>query len=293
MYFKKVILLVTSIFFSSCSQTTGSDNGSYNDSSNNNQDTGAPVFSDTLSFENTDEGICETGCSYVQPSYPIIAEDGGSGDITTYGSTTNPMPSDGGACNYGKTSVYYYAASNVNIESNDDNGHWQDGRICGQCVKVGTKTETGWKVTVVRITDKCPDEFCGMDLGGAPAKEVMGDNVGRYDGQWEFVSCKEYEKYVSDGPPAISVKGGSNEFWSLVHIRNPNAAVLKIDWKTDSSSGTMPWATEAENFFKVPLEILQLSSVVHLTIFYNDDTQHEIDIVGNQLAMELALYPLE
>ena len=30
------------------------------------------------------------------------------------------------------------------------------------------------RTTAVRIVDKCPDDHCGIDLGGAPAAVIMG-----------------------------------------------------------------------------------------------------------------------
>jgi len=81
--------------------------------------------------------------------------------------------SNGGACNYGATKVMYFVAVNVNVAPGDGQGQWQGGRNCGQCVEVTALTTQGPQSVVVRIMDKCPDGYCGMDLGGAAAGAVM------------------------------------------------------------------------------------------------------------------------
>lgn len=50
-------------------------------------------------------------------------------------------------------------------------------------------TAQGLKTTVVRIVDKCPDNHCGIDLGGTAPSAVMADGFGRYADQWRLVAC--------------------------------------------------------------------------------------------------------
>ena len=134
------------------------------------------------------DSIC-TGCDHVTPADPVLTTEGGYGGITTYGSVTNPMPSQGGACNYGSTAVMNFAAASVNIQPGDGLGLWNQGHICGQCVRVRVGSPTGWKQVVVRLMDSCHDDYCGIDLGGAPALALMGSDPGRYAGAWTLISC--------------------------------------------------------------------------------------------------------
>lgn len=203
-------------------------------------------------------GQCAGICDASPPSVPRLLDTAGFGDITTYGSVSDPAPSAGGACNYGSTGILAFAAIQVNRLPGDLQGQWQGGRICGQCLEVRARTPDGWKAAVVRIVDKCPDANCGVDLGGAPARSLMGGKPGRYAGEWRFVSCDGHAD-VSDGPPALWVKDGSNAWWSLVQVRNPAERILSMrirkagepDWME------MAWADEAENFFCVPAAALQ------------------------------------
>lgn len=181
------------------------------------------------------------------------------GDVTTYGGTGNANPSSGGACNYGFTGITHYAAIQVSQIPGDLRGQWDGGRMCGQCFEVRARGETGWRSTIVRIVDKCPDDHCGIDLGGAPATEIMGLQAGRYSGQWRMVACEGHAG-VSDGAPSLFVKDGSNAWWSLVQVRNPPSSVASIRLRPERPSAdwdTLQWATEAENFFKIPSRILQ------------------------------------
>ncbi len=136
-----------------------------------------------------DDGKC-TGCDSYTAADPELTENGGKGSVTTYGSITAKETSLGGACNYGQTNIQYYAAIHVNVSPGDNKGPWDGGAACGGCVRVKAKTPDGWKKVTVRITDRCPDADCGVDLGGAPAADIMGNQVGRYYGEWEFVSCE-------------------------------------------------------------------------------------------------------
>jgi hypothetical protein len=238
------------------------------------------------------EGVC-TSCDSVEESNPFVDKAGGTGNITTYGSVSDPAPSRGGACNYGTTEIKYFAAINVNVESSDGLGQWQGGKICGQCALVRAKTPEGWKEVVLRIVDKCPDQYCGIDLGGAPARDLMGNQPGRYEGTWKFVSCQGYPN-VSDGPPSIYVKEGSNPWWAIIQVRNPPAAVESIAWETadGKKGGTFTFAIEAENFYSVPEEVRASAATIHLIIRYTDGTTHNLDILGNALTQAQASYPI-
>ena len=210
-------------------------------------------------------GACLGHCDAATPTTPVVSDSGGFGDVTTYGGVNNANPSSGGACNYGETGITHYAAIQVNLLPDDLQGQWQGGRICGECVEIKARTAQGWKRTVARIVDKCPDGNCGIDLGGAPATDLMGAQAGRYSGAWRFVSCLG-ETGVSDGPAALHVKGGSNAWWSLLQVRNPESAISTMRMRPDSPSGTwdtLTWATEAENFFKVPSRILADSNTTY------------------------------
>jgi len=129
--------------------------------------------------------------------------------------------SNGGACNYGATDIAYYAAISVNDQPGDALGAWQDGRICGECAMVTALTSQGPKNVVARIMDKCPDGYCGIDLGGDAPAAIMVDGFGRYLGRWEFVSCVGHAE-VFDGPTVLSVSSSANPYWSVVQVRNPH-----------------------------------------------------------------------
>lgn len=242
---------------------------------------------------------CLGNCDASPPSYPVIDSLTAFGDVTTYGSVSLPAPSLGGACNYGETQVMQFAAIQVNQLPGDLRGQWNGGRMCGQCVEVSARTPTGWKSTVVRIMDKCPDANCGIDLGGAPAQLLMGDQPGRYSGKWTLVSCDGHPE-VSDGPPALYVKEGSNAFWSLVQVRNPAQRIqeIRVRKQRDTAStawNALPWATEAENFFKVDPKILQDPGAYVLEVLLPDGKGYTATLKGSALAAEktsIALSPL-
>jgi len=235
------------------------------------------------------------GASNVTPGVPLFTENGGLGDVTTYGSVSDPEYSDGGACNYGSTAIRYYAAINVNQLSGDLRGQWQEGRICGRCARVSVAFSDGTiRTTVVRVVDRCPDDNCGIDLGGAPAQQIMGSAPGRYYGEWEWVSCDGVEG-VSDGSPALHVKEGSNSWWSLVQMRNGPGSVSGMGARRVGTLDWTPfaWATEAENFFSVPLEILQDSEHDwEIEIEWTDGGTDTLRIKGSDLAVENGSYPL-
>lgn len=256
----------------------------------------SPVTPDTTHFgkARTDtSGACQGNCDASALSVPVIGPDGGSGAVTTYGGTI-PAPSEGGACNYGPT-MAHYAAIHVSRLPGDLQGQWNGGRICGQGVRIRARTPTGWKETFARIVDKCPDDFCGIDLGGAPAGELMGSQAGRYAGEWQFVSCVGHPELYG-GPTRLHVKEGSNAWWSLVHVRDPDMAVVamrafKVDAPTDTTE--LPWATEAENFFKVPTQVLQDSlAQFRLQAVYRDGSHIQWVIRGRDLTKPGADIPL-
>jgi len=221
---------------------------------------------DTTAKARTDtSGTCSTNCDASPPSIPVLTDSVSYGDVTTYGGTNNANPSSGGACLYGATGITHYAAIQVSRIPGDLRGQWNGGRICGQCFEVRARTATGWKSTHVRITDKCPDDRCGIDLGGAPATDLMDAQAGRYAGQWRPISCAGLSG-VSDGTPTLFVKDGSNAWWSLVQVRNPPSAVTGIRMRPDrlpETWDTLSWASEAENYFKVPPAILSDSNTAY------------------------------
>lgn len=241
-------------------------------------------------------GRCEGVCDGSPPTLPLISASGGYGDVTTYGSVVDPSPSAGGACNYGATGILHFAAIQVSRLPGDLQGQWQGGRICGQCARVRVRTPEGWKSTVVRIVDKCPDGYCGIDLGGAPARELMGEKAGRYSGEWTFVSCEGHAG-VSDGPPSLYVKEGSNAFWSLVQVRNPAERVLEMRLRPVGKGGssgwvTLAWAKEAENFFKVPTEVLRDTGAYDLEVVLPGGAGYAAGLKGTALAVEGSSVPL-
>lgn len=237
----------------------------------------------------TDTGSsCIGPCDAAAPSIPLITDTLSHGDVTTYGGVGNTNPSSGGACNYGVTGITHYAAIQVNQVPGDLEGQWKGGRACGTCFEVRARTPAGWRSTHVRIVDKCPDGFCGIDLGGAPATDLMGVQAGRYAGQWRPVSCQGLPG-VSDGPTALHVKEGSNRWWSLVQVRNPPGAVREIRLRQDlpgSSWTSLPWATEAENFFKVPESILRDSVPYLLQVVLVSDSILQVGTTPAALSTE-------
>jgi len=237
-----------------------------------------------------DAPVCTGACNAVTPSYPTVGPDSGQGNITMY--TTEP--SSGGACNYGATHVLYFAAVNVNVAPGDGQGQWQGGRICGQCVEVTAFTSQGPQSVVVRIMDKCPDGYCGMDLGGDAPAQIMRDGYGRYDGSWRFVSCTGHPE-VSDGPASLSVVAGANAYWSRVQVRNPAGAVAAIRWNdSQGGSGSFPYASDPENTFEVPASVLQ-STATSLTVkaSFSDGSAAAVALSPGQLASGGTSYPLQ
>ena len=234
--------------------------------------------------------ICSGICNAAAPSYPAIGNGAGQGNITMY--TTEA--SSGGACNYGPTKVVYFAAVNVNITPGDGQGQWQGGRVCGQCLEVTALTTRGPQSVVVRIMDKCPDGYCGVDLGGLAPTAIMLDGFGRYDGTWRFVSCSGHPE-VSDGPTTLSVSPGANAYWSRVQVRNPPGAVDSIAWlDSQGASGVFPFATDPEGTFQVPPSVMQSTvATLAVTARFSDGTSAAVSLRPGQLAEENATYAMK
>jgi len=239
------------------------------------------------------DSIC-TGCNYSPVTVPVITPTGGLGLVTSYGSVFDPQPSGGGACSYGPTQILNYAAAFSSLEPGDNKGMWNHGHACGQCIKVRVGSSTGWREVVVRIVDQCPGGYCGIDLGGAPALALMGTHPGRFAGEWTYVSCIGAEG-VSDGPSTLFVKYGSNKWWSIVQIRNPPGAVTSMEWTRlrDGAHGTLNWATEADNFYKIPDSLLSSSDSLHFTIHYWTGDQDSITLPGTALGVSEANWDLQ
>jgi hypothetical protein len=231
--------------------------------------------------------VCTVMCDAVTPSYPVVTPDSGRGNITMYSTEA----SNGGACNYGATGVLYFVAVNVNMSPGDGLGQWQGGRSCGQCVEVTATTSQGPKSVVVRIMDKCPDGYCGMDLGGRAPAAVMRDGFGRYDGSWRFVSCAGHPE-VSDGPTSLAVGSGVNAYWSRVQVRNPPGAVTEMTWRNSlGDSGALVYARDPENTFEVPTALLQsVGTTITITARFSDGTSASVDVTPAQLATENTSY---
>lgn len=241
--------------------------------------------SDAWYFDDAD-GDCNNCDSYTAQD-PVLTDIGGKGSITTYGSITAKETSLGGACNYGQTNIQYYAAIHVNVSSGDDQGPWNGGLACGGCVRVKAQTPDGWKRVTVRITDRCPDESCGVDLGGAPASDIMGIQVGRYYGEWEFVSCEGVEGVWGDST-SIWVKEGASTYWSIIQVRNPKDAVTNISIGNEN----LEFVVGTENFWKVPVEVLQSDDVVNVEVSYRSGTPDVWKIPGSAFSKEEANYYL-
>ena len=251
----------------------------------------APASSDD---NDGDDGKC-TACDSYTAADPELTENGGKGSVTTYGSITAKETSLGGACNYGQTNIQYYAAIHVNVSPGDNKGPWQGGLACGGCVRVKAKTPDGWKKVTVRITDRCPDADCGVDLRGAPASDIMGIQVGRYYGEWEFVSCEGVDGVWGDST-SLFVKDGANDFWSVIQVRNPRDMVKSITIKGIDTRDfhELKMFDGAENFWVVPEAVLQTDNRYRVVVKYRTGTDDEWKIKGSDLAVpEANLYLYE
>lgn len=279
---------------SSSSESGGSD--SVQSSANSSSSVFSASSSALSSSQNAsgDEGVCEN-CDSFTAADPTLTENGGYGSVTTYGSVTEKEASSGGACNYGKTNIHYYAAIHVNVSPGDNLGPWQGGSACGGCVHVKARTPEGWKEVTVRIMDRCPDANCGVDLGGAPASEIMGNRVGRYSGEWEFVSCEGVDG-VWDDSTSVWVKEGSSTFWSIIQVRNPKDAVKSMTLKGVQSNDAhvLEMVVGTENFWTVPPEVLQTDNEYTLTVTYRSGEPDTWLLKGSELSVgEANLYLYE
>jgi expansin (peptidoglycan-binding protein) len=230
-------------------------------------------------------------CNAATTVNPQLTSYGALGNVTMY--TTSA--SSGGACLYGVTQVMYFAAINVNLSPGDAQGQWQGGSICGQCMEVTTLTTEGPKSAVVRIMDKCPDGYCGIDLGGSAPAALMPDGMGRYEGAWRAVSCAGHPE-VFDGDPSIYVKDGASSGWSVIQVRNPMTAVAGIDYENHgnaSQTGTLVTTSPSiENFFSVPIELLQANAKFDFTVRYVDGTSGTVSLTSDQLGTAAATYAM-
>jgi len=231
-----------------------------------------------------------TNCDNATPINPQLTSYGALGNVTEYSTAV----SKGGACLYGDTSILYYAAIAVNLSPGDGKGQWQGGTICGQCFEVTIVTSQGPKSVVIRVTDKCPDGQCGMDLGGSAPSAVMVDGFGRYQGAWRAVSCAGHPE-VSDGVPSIHVKDGSNPGWSAIQVRNPVTGVAGIDYQDTMNGaikGSIPLSNGIENYYQVPTDVLASFSTIDITVRYVDGSTAKAAITATQLATANGTYPL-
>ena len=280
-------------------ESSSSESGS-SDSVQSSANSSSSVFSASSSALSSsqnasgDDGVCEN-CDSFTAADPTLTENGGYGSVTTYGSVTEKEASSGGACNYGKTNIHYYAAIHVNVSPGDNLGPWQGGSACGGCVHVRTRTPEGWKEVTVRIMDRCPDANCGVDLGGAPASEIMGNRVGRYSGEWEFVSCEGVDG-VWDDSTSVWVKEGASTFWSIIQVRNPKDAVKSMTLKGVQSNDAhvLEMVVGTENFWTVPPEVLQTDNEYSLTVTYRSGEPDTWLLKGSELSVgEANLYLYE
>ena len=245
------------------------------------------------SSDDGDDGKC-TDCDSYTAADPELTENGGKGSVTTYGSITAKETSLGGACNYGQTNIQYYAAIHVNVSPGDEKGPWNGGAACGGCVRVKARTPDGWKRVTVRITDRCPDANCGVDLGGAPAADIMGNRVGRYYGEWEFVSCEGVDGVWGDST-SLWVKEGASTFWSIIPVRNPKDMVKTITILGEGDeSHELEMVVGTENFWTVPQAVLQTDNRYRVVVKYRTGKDDEWHIKGSELAVpEANLYLYE
>jgi hypothetical protein len=232
---------------------------------------------------------CTGICNAATPSYPTVEPNGGLGNITMYSTAA----SNYGACGYGATGVMYFAAVNVNVLPGDGRGQWQGGRICGQCAEVTAFTSQGPRSVVVRIMDKCPDGYCGMDLGGLAPAAIMLDGFGRYDGAWRLVTCTGHPE-VSDGPASLVVLPNANPYWSRAHIRNGPGATDEIAWSdSQGGAGSFPYASDPENTFEVPAQVLQSTATsLAITARFADGSAATVSLSPAEIATGNTSYPL-
>lgn len=88
----------------------------------------------------------------------------------------------------------------------------------------------------------------------------------------------------------------TNAWWSLVHVRDGDMAVAGMRIAKESSptdAVELAWATEAENFFKLPQAVLADSlAKFRLTATYRDGSRVEWTLRGRDFAQAGADYTL-
>lgn len=130
---------------------------------------------------------------------------------------------------------------------------WQNGQVCGQCVKVWCvdpqcKTQTPVKLYAV---DKCPECAEGdLDMSIPAYKAVTGLWPNRLKIEWEWTDCGG----DMTGNIHWDPKDGSNAQWQAFYISNPaqSLATVKLNgvelqrqtfnfWVHSSSLGSAPY----------------------------------------------------
>jgi hypothetical protein len=143
--------------------------------------------------------------------------------------------------------------------------------------------------------DKCPDGFCGIDLGGDATAAIMADYPGRYAGRWKWVPCTGHPE-TFDGPTSLYVKVGSSQWWSRIQIRNPPTGISSMAWRPAGSSNAYQDLVFAEdnleNFYTVPVAVLQSASKVEILVRYVDGTSASLQVDSGDLGKPDASYPL-
>jgi expansin (peptidoglycan-binding protein) len=123
----------------------------------------------------------------------------------------------------------------------------------------------------------------------------MGNRVGRYYGEWEFVSCEGVDGVWGDST-SIWIKEGASEFWSIIQVRNPKdmvkgIAIYGIDTRDFYE---LEMVVGTENFWTVPKNVLQTDNRYRVVVKYRTGTDDEWKIKGSDLAMpEANLYLYE
>lgn len=81
----------------------------------------------------------------------------------------------------------------------------------------------------------------------------------------------------------------------MVQVRNGPGAVLEIRARKalDGEWQSLSWATEAENFISIPVEILQDSGDWELEVIWRTGVSGYLHVQGERLGVEEASYVLE
>jgi expansin len=112
---------------------------------------------------------------------------------------------------------------------------------CGACLAVsGPAGEV-----VVRVVDKCPGCKHGdLDLSREAFARIAPLSAGRVRITWREVACP-----VS-GPIAYHLKGGSNEFWLAIQVREHRYAIDRLEGR--GTGGYRVFARGDDNYFVAP-----------------------------------------